>query len=88
MEVCELIHLTAVFKTILEFLNCFETFENLNQNYYEFYKKVFKKLESKYFLRNGELLEINEEAEKELKEIFQKTKEEVFKKLESLVNEV
>ena len=87
MEVCELIHLTAVLKTILEFLNCFETFENLNQNYYEFYKKVFKKLESKYFLRNGGLLEINEEAKKELKEIFQKTKEEVFKKLESLTSE-
>lgn len=88
MYICELIHATAVLKTILEFLNCFETFENLNQNYYEFYKKVFKKLESKYFLRNGGLLEINEEAEKELEEIFQKTKDEVLKKLENLIKDV
>ena len=49
--------------------------------------KSFKKLEKKYFLRNGSLLKINEEAEKELEEIFQKVKEEVFKKLESLVKE-
>jgi len=88
MYICELIHTIAVLKTILEFLNCFETFERLDQNYYEFYKKVFKKLEGKYFLRNGGLLKINEEAEKELEEIFQKTKDEVLKKLENLIKDV
>lgn len=88
MNICELIHTIAVLQTILELLNSFETWGNLDQNYYEFYKKAFKKLERKYFLKNGSLLKINEEAEKELEEIFQKVKEEVFKKLESLVKEI
>ena len=88
MEVFKIIHATAVLQTILKILNSFENWEDLDPSCYEFYRKIFKKLEKKYFLRNGELLEINEEAEKELKEIFQKTKEEVFKKLESLVSKV